>query len=113
LENTAIVGGGDAIGKTIERNNIRALGEDGDAVDYQLKGAAPFVRLAIEDDGTQAGLGLASFRGGLSPRRYLRGELVERLVAVSCGPPELGLANLNGKINDVAAGMETDVFDDR
>jgi hypothetical protein len=66
LENAAIVGRGDAIGKAVEGNHIRALGEDGNAVDHQLK-ERPHCPDCDEDDGTQAGLGLACFRGGLPP----------------------------------------------
>ena len=38
---------------------VRALGEDGDAVDDKFKGAAPFIQLAMQHDGAQSGLNLA------------------------------------------------------
>ena len=43
----------------------------------------------------------------------VRGELVEGLIAVSCGPPELGLVNFYGKVNHVSGpGWRLDVLRD-
>ena len=67
LQNAAIIRGRDAVGKAVERNDVRALGEHGNSVDDKLKAAAPLVEMAIEHDGAQAGFGLALVGGLAAP----------------------------------------------
>ena len=69
-------------------------------------------RCAIEHDGAQAGLDVARSSAGCSPTLDLRRELVERLIAIAGRIPELRLANLDGKIDDVAPGMKLDAVAD-
>ena len=69
------------------------------------KRAAPLVEMAIEDDGAEAGFDGARF-GPLARRRRLRGELVERLIAVSGREPEAGVLDFDAEIDDIVAGVK-------
>ena len=63
--------------------------------------------MAIENDGTKAGFG-DSLIGRLASDGNVGGEFVERLLTVAGGIPEFGLANFNGNIDQVDAGVECD-----
>jgi hypothetical protein len=114
LQNAAIVGGGYATGKAVEGNHVRALGEDGNAVDHQFKAAAPLVQFAMQHDRAQTGFHFALIHHWLAAgarlhaRARLRGEFVERLLAIASREPQLRLANFDGQIDDVAPGMNAD-----
>ena len=100
LENAAIVGRGDTVWKAVEGDHVGALGEDRNPVHHQLKRAAPLVQFATQNDGAQSDLHVALFNDR-THTADLRGELVERLLAVTGGIPQLGVANLQGESDHI------------
>src|SRR5665213_1249468 len=61
--------------------------------------------MPVENDGAKPSLRGTKF-GPLACDAELRGELVERLVSIAGGIPELWLANFDGETNHVAASVE-------
>ncbi len=108
LQDAAIIGCRDAVGKAVEGDHVGAFGKNRDAVDNQLERASPLVGMAVEDDGAEACLGGALF-GPMTCDTHLRGELVELLFTVTGGIPELGLTNFDRNIDDVVARMEVNL----
>src|SRR5208337_652987 len=107
LQDAAILFGGDARGETVEGDDVGALAEDGDPVDYELEGAAPLIEIAAKNDGAKAG----ASRGlvfGASADLDLGVELIERLRAVSGREPKLRGSDLDGKVDMIEAGVECD-----
>ena len=100
-------GWGDAVGKAVEGDDVCPFGEDWDAVDDELEGAAPLVKLATKLDGAEPRSDAARV-GSLVACTNLYGELVERLVPVSRWIPQMWMLNLDWKIKDVLAGVKND-----
>ncbi len=94
----------DARGETVERDHVRALTEDGDAVDHELEGAAPLVEVAAQHHGAQAGAGDAFILRVAG--REAGAEFVNRLLAVASGIPQVRLHDLERKVDMVHAGVQ-------
>ena len=61
LKNIAMNLGSDTVRKAVERNHVRAFGEDGDAIHHELETLAPLIGNAAQFDRTQS-----CFRLGMS-----------------------------------------------
>ena len=106
LQNAPVVSRRHAVGKAIERNHVRALGENRNPIDNQFKRPAPLVQFAIQHNRSQPGLGL-SLLSRLASNAYLRCEFILRLSAVASRIPELGLANFYRNVDHITPGMES------
>ena len=87
LEHVAVLLRGYASGEAVEGNDVGTFAENGDTVDDELERASPLIGLAAKDDGAQAGLG-GGFVLQLLAKAQPRGELVDRLRAISRGVPQ-------------------------
>jgi hypothetical protein len=109
LQDAAIISGRYAIREAVERNHVRALGKNRNAVDHQLKRSAPLVQLATKLDGSQANLGFSRVSVRRSrARTQLRREVIKRLFAIACGVPKHWLTDLDWQIDHVSAWVHSD-----
>src|ERR1039458_348589 len=53
LQDAPLLRQSDARWKAVERNDVRALCEEGDSVDHKLEAGTPLVRIAAQLDGTK------------------------------------------------------------
>ena len=105
LQNAAIIRGGDAVGKAVEWDNVRALGEDGNAVDDEAERTGPTCPDAGRGQSERSPALTLRGLDRLAANCDLRRELIERLLAIASRIPELRLSNLYGKIDDIAPRM--------
>src|SRR5579872_4488072 len=95
----------DAVGKTIEGNNVRTFGINFDAVYDELETLSPLIGDAPQFDGPQSGF---RFRAGpdvLAGANHGR-KAVSVLRAISAGIPQLRRCNANGKRNMIHARIK-------
>ena len=101
FENAAMFFRRHTIGKAVERDHIRAFGEDRHAVHLEAKTLAPLVLVAQQPHGAQTGSALR--RQGLAADLHLRRNLVEILRPVSHRPPSLRMLDDNWHMHGIAA----------
>jgi hypothetical protein len=86
---------------------VGALGKNGNAVDDELEALSPLVGLAAQLDGPQTNA-RRSLVDGLAVELEARPHGVKGLLAETVGPPELGLADLEGDPFGVSSLFERD-----
>ncbi len=94
-----------ARGKHIERNQVRAFGEDGNAVDREGETAALLVVVVAQLDAAQAGAAMAF---GLLPVRIVdrNGESIQRLAAVADRKPQARMGDAQRNVDVIRTALE-------
>src|SRR5882672_3867889 len=105
LQDIAMNLGSHAVGKAVERNNVRSFGENGNTVYHKLETLSPFIGNAAQNYGSQACFGFGP-GCNFSTHADRSGKTVTVLCAVAHRIPKLGCGNPQRKRNAIDSGIE-------